>query len=443
MTEVERSSWRGARVVVLGLARSGEAAARALLARGADVTVLDASDSEIVRARARGLDARSVLGRTNPEDLDGAELVVASPGIAPSSAWMTAAASNAIPVWSEVELAYRLGVRPLVAITGTNGKTTTTEMTVAALLACGVSATAAGNIGHPLVSADGPAIVAEVSSFQLHSIVEFRAPVAVLLNVAADHLDWHGSFEVYAADKARIFEIQTPEDTAVFHSAFSQFASHAAARRVPFDEDAVPAGGAGIQDGWIVVPQGRVVEVSRLQVRGRPGRADATAAAAAACALGMDPERVGEGLAAYRPKPHRTETVAVLDGVTYINDSKATDPHATLAALAELDRVILIAGGRNKALDLGELALAAPRVRAVVAIGESAAEVEAAFASAGVPTERAASMREAVECAHATARAGDTVLLSPACASFDMFVDYEARGEAFRAAVAALGGERV
>lgn len=436
------ASWRGSRVVVLGLARSGEAAARALLGRGADVTVLDGADDEAVKARARELGARAILGRTDPGDLADAELVVASPGVSPSSVWITAAAANGIPVWSEVELAYRLGVRPAAAVTGTNGKTTTTEMTVAALRAAGVDATAAGNIGHPLVAAEGAAIIAEVSSFQLHSIAQFRTPVAVLLNIAGDHLDWHGSIDAYAADKARIFENQTSEDTAIFHSALSHVASRFAARHVPFDEACVPQGGAGIEDGWIVTPQGRVVEVSRLQVRGRPGRIDATAAAAAACALGADPVRVGEGLAGYSPKPHRVETVAVLGGVTYINDSKATDPHATLAALAELDRVILIAGGRNKALDLGELAVAAPRIRAVVAIGESAAEVEAAFAPTGIQTERAATMREAVERAHATARAGDTVLLSPACASFDMFAGYEARGEAFRAAVAALGGER-
>jgi len=379
----------GRNVVVLGLARSGEAAARALLAADAKVTVLDGTDGEQQRARATLLgDARVVLGRTDPADLDGAELVVASPGVAPSSPWLAAAAAAGVPAWSEIELAYRLGARPVVAITGTNGKTTTTEMVAAALTADGRRAIAAGNVGLPLLDViDGgyDAIVAEVSSFQLHLVDRFRAPVAVLLNVARDHLDWHGSFDAYVAAKARIFESQTEADTAVFHvDEVCAGLARGRAQPVPFSEDVLPPSGAGIADGWIVVPRGRVVKVGSLGARGRPNRTDAVAAAAAASALGADLEAIGEALALYRAKPHRIEMVASIERVTFIDDSKATDPHATLAALEELDRVVLIAGGRNKGLDLGELTEATARLRAVIAIGEAAGEVEAGVDGPGL-----------------------------------------------------------
>jgi UDP-N-acetylmuramoylalanine--D-glutamate ligase len=192
-----------------------------------------------------------------------------------------------------------------------------------------------------------------------------------------------------------------------------------------------------------VVPQGRVVAADRLRSRGRPALANAVAAAAAACAFGAPPEPVGSALAAFAPLPHRMELVASPGGVSYVNDSKATNPHAVLAALEGLDRVVLIAGGRNKGLDLGSIARGSVGIVAVIAIGESSGEIESAFAGSGVAVERAAAMDDAVARAAAVARPGDTVLLSPGCASFDMFADYKARGEAFRAAVkrlAATGG---
>jgi len=433
----------GKKAVVLGLARSGEAAARGLLLAGAAVTVLDAADETSQRERAaRITEARVLLGRTDPSDVAGADLVVASPGVPWSSAWIDAARSRRIPVWSEVELAFRLGIRPLVGITGTNGKTTTTEMTVAALRAAGRDAVAAGNVGTPLVSFPaGGEIVAELSSFQLQGIEDFRVPVAVLLNVAHDHLDWHGSDEAYRLAKARVFENQTAADVAIVHDdPVSRSIAGGNATRVLFADDGRPTGGAGIENGWVVVPQGRVVEASRLRARGRPNRSDAIAAAAAACALGADPQTVGEALATFEPRPHRIEFVAVIDGVTYINDSKATDPHAALAALEGMSDVVLIAGGRNKGIDLSELAQGAAHVRAVVAIGESAPEIDAAFSPAGVPVEKAGSMEEAVARARDLSRPGNTVLLSPACASFDMYKNYEERGDAFRAAVRRIEG---
>jgi UDP-N-acetylmuramoylalanine--D-glutamate ligase len=437
------SDLAGKNAIVLGLARSGEAAARALLDAGSTVTVLDAADETPQRDRAALLaGARVLLGRTDPDDVSGADLVVASPGVPWSSPWIDAARARDIPVWSEVELAYRLGVRPLVGITGTNGKTTTTEMTVAALRAAGRDVVAAGNVGTPLVTfKPGAGIVAELSSFQLQGIHDFRVPVAVLLNVAHDHLDWHGSDDAYRQAKARVFDNQEETDLAIVHDdAVCRSIAHGPATQILFGDDERPDGGAGIDDGWIVVPQGRVVEASRLRARGRPNRSDAIAAAAAACALGAEPKTVGEALASFEPRPHRIEQIAVIDGVTYVNDSKATDPHATLAALEGMSGVVLIAGGRNKGIDLSELAGAASHLRAVVAIGESAPEIDAAFAPTGVPVEKAGSMEEAVARARELATAGDTVLLSPACASFDMYRNYEERGDAFRAAVRRIEG---
>ncbi|MGZ4205811.1 MAG: UDP-N-acetylmuramoyl-L-alanine--D-glutamate ligase [Actinomycetota bacterium] len=433
------SGLEGRSVCVLGLGRSGEAAARALLDAGASVVVLDAVDTDAQRRRAVGIDgARVILGRTDPDDVAGAHVVIASPGVPWSSAWIERARAQDVPVWSEVELAFRLGVRPLVAITGTNGKTTTTEMAAAALRAAGRDVIAAGNVGTPLVSlAPGTDVVAELSSFQLQSIDEFRAPIAALLNVGHDHLDWHGSDEAYRRAKARIFENVRADDIALVHDdeTCRALATGTRARTLLFSEHAVPPGGAGIEAGWIVVPQGRVVDTARLRVAGRPNRADAVAAAAIACALGAEVGVVGDALARFEPRPHRIERLGEIDGVAYINDSKATDPHATLAALEDLNDVILIAGGRSKSIDLGELAQAAPRLRAVIAMGEAAPEIDAVFGPTGVPVDKAGSMEEAVARAQEIARPGDTVLLSPACASLDMYTSYEHRGEAFRAAV--------
>lgn len=439
------TSFAGKRVVVLGLARSGEAATRALLDLGARVRVLDAADTPAHRERAaRVAAAEVILGRTDAEDIEG-DLIVASPGIAWTSPWIKAAEAGSIRVWSEIELAYALGARPVIGITGTNGKTTATEMATACLREAGRDPIAAGNIGTPLVDVVNHAcVVAELSSFQLQGIEAFRVPVAVLLNIANDHLDLHGTFDAYARAKGRIFENQTPDDAAIVHDdATCRGVASTRGHLVAFDEDTLPDGGAGIDDGWIVVPQGRVMPVADLPAQHRPMRADAIAAAAAACAAGAPPDACARALRAYRPAPHRVEVIAEIDAVTYINDSKATDPHATLAALEGLQDVVLIAGGRNKGLDLGELTGAAARLRAVVSIGEAAAEIEEAFSATGVHVERARDMEEAVERARGLARAGGVVLLSPACASFDMFDGYAARGDAFRAAVERIrGGSR-
>ena len=438
---------RGTSVLVLGLGLSGEAAARHLLGMGATVSVVDGADDAIIRERAGGLSAaRAVLGNPSAgaELAATVELVVASPGVPEHAPALQAAREAGVPVWSEVELAFRLARAPIIGITGTNGKTTTTQMLAAALIEAGVRTAAAGNIGWPLVDAavEGrhEVIVAELSSFQLRHVVSFATPVGVLLNIAADHLDWHGNFDAYLAAKARLFERQRPEEFAIHHDDehCARAADGSGGTLVPFSAGPPPPGGAGVLDGTIVVPRGAVVAVDALRVRGRPALANAVAAASAAAAFGAPLEPVGRALASCEPLPHRMELVATIGRVAYVNDSKATNPHAVLAALEGAERVVLIAGGRNKGLDLSGLTAAAGVIRALVAIGEAGPDIADAFAEAGVVAERAGSMDDAVARAAAIAEAGDTVLLSPGCASFDMFADYKARGEAFRAAVKRL-----
>jgi UDP-N-acetylmuramoylalanine--D-glutamate ligase len=438
---------RGDRVLVLGLGLSGGAAARHLLRLGAGVTVADAADDAVLRDRASALTgAQAILGDGDAivRAAGSSDLVVTSPGVPERDPALAEARRAGAPVWSEVELAYRLSSAPILGVTGTNGKTTATGMIAAALTAAGYRATAAGNIGRPLTDAaveDHDVIVAELSSFQLRHVAAFRSPVGVVLNVAEDHLDWHTDFESYLAAKARLFENQMPGDVAIHHDDpdAARAAAGSAGRRLPFAAGSVPVGGAGIdRDGFIVVPEGRVVTADSLKARGAPALLNAIAAAAAACAFGAEPEKVGQALAAFEPLAHRMELVAVVKGVAFVNDSKATNPHAVAAALEGLERVVLIAGGRNKGLDLRPIAGAAlGAAHAVVAIGESASDIAQAFAveAPGVRVERATTMDDAVARAASIAAAGDTVLLSPGCASFDMFTDYQARGEAFRSAV--------
>lgn len=436
-------------VLVAGLGVSGEGAARALARLGVRLHVADDADDARTRAAASALGAERVfLGPMDASLLDDVDLVVVSPGVRPSHTIARAAEEAKIPVWSEVELAWRTTEVPILGVTGTNGKTTTTEMLTAALNAAGLAATAAGNIGMALCDAAHEAsgvIVAELSSFQLHGIVSFRAPVGALLNIAEDHLDWHESMDAYVADKARMFENQRPGDTAIaLDEPVCRAAAQTRGTQVLFSASTPPNRGAGVSGGAIVVPQGTVVAVERLKVRGAALLSDAVAAATAACAYGAEPAAVGEALASFTPGEHRMEWVATIDGVDYINDSKATNPHASLSALSGMRNVILIAGGRNKGLSMAPLART-QAVQGVVAIGEATSEVEAAFAAHQVPVRRATGMEEAVDVAASMAIEGGTVLLSPACSSFDMFDGYAARGSAFRDAVVRLasrGGTR-
>ena len=441
------------RVLVVGLATTGASVVSYTRAAGHDVTVLEdrppttGAAADAYRARAEQAVAEgAVLVESADADTAAArgraaDLVVPSPGVRPDHPALVAAHGAGVPVRSEIDLAAaRLRARPeaprLIAVTGTNGKTTVTTLIDAMLRAAGIASVAAGNIGRPLLDAAGDdvaVVVAEVSSFQLALTTTAFAPdVAVLLNVAEDHLDWHGAADAYAAAKARVFVHQGPDALLVVNgddAVADALAADAPGRVVRFVAGAPDPAGYGVHDGELVGPGG--VVVAPVPATGAPHDiANALAAAAAALEVGAAPDAVARALAGFGGLAHRVQLVGERDGVRFYDDSKATNPHATASALAGFEHVVLIAGGRNKDLDLGGLRAHADRLRAVVAIGEAAGEVEAVFAGV-VPVVRADSMHDAVRAASARALPHDAVLLSPACASFDWYESYAARGDDF------------
>ena len=390
-----------ARVLVLGLARSGEAAAAALERRGV----------RVVRADRK-------LGNDEDESLlDRVELLVKSPGVPAEAALVGFARARGVPVWSELELGYRLLGEPrIVTVTGTNGKTTTSE-----LLGSIMGAPVAGNVGRALCDLDGevPAdawIVCEVSSFQLEDVHAFRPRVAVLLNLEPDHLDRHGTFAAYRAAKLRVFENQVGDDVAVLPRGFETVPG--SARRVEFSgDDPLPA-----EPG----------------IPGAHNRENAAAATAAARVVGIDDAVIANALRAFAGVPHRLEPIAEAGGVLWVNDSKATNVAAAVRALASYEApILLIAGGRAKGESFAPLAQAAKgHVRCAYLVGEAADAL--AFTLGEVPHEVSGDLATAVRNAAAEAFAGDVVLLSPACASYDQYSSFEERGEHFRRLVQAL-----
>lgn len=447
------------RTLVVGLARTGEAAALVLHGEGEVVTVVEEhpGGEEYLARRDRltglGIEVLEAPAAGAWSALVGAvDRVVPSPGVPWRHVALTTARDAGVPVVSEIELAAQRIAAPIVAVTGTNGKTTVTELTAAMLRASGVRALAAGNIGRPLIDvpsepAPGPeVVVAEVSSFQLAFTQRFRPRVAVLLPIAEDHVDWHGTFESYAQAKARIFANQRDDDLLVYDAddpVASRLAVAAPARRVAFTRsDGARGAGAAyrVERGRLVDPDGaEICRVGELTRSLPHDIANALAASAAALAVGATRDGVRDALRAFRTLPHRVALVGEAGGVRWYDDSKATNPHATLSALASFDSAVLLAGGRNKGLDLSVLAEGADHVRAVVAFGEAADEVQAAFASCR-PVVKAIGMREAVRAAGELAQPGDAVLLSPGCASFDAYPGYAARGDDFAAEVRALTG---
>jgi UDP-N-acetylmuramoylalanine--D-glutamate ligase len=451
------------RAGVVGLGRSGASAARLLAGAGIEVRVTEAGDSASLAGVAAELAALGVvteLGGHSEGIASWAEVLVVSPGVPPTNPVIRAGARRGIPVWSEIELAWRFARVPVLAVTGTNGKTTTTTLLASLLRAEGFDAVAAGNIGYPLVDAVAGScdvIVCEVSSFQLAFSETFRPSIAVVLNVADDHYDWHGGHDDYLSAKARIGRAQTAEDLLVAGSAdrgalsiaagapsraaaygLGDLASvHAAARFLgrPL------AAAAGIEGGMVVAEgaagPASIVEVARIRLVGPHNLENVLAASLAALEWGVPPEVIGAAVAAFSPLPHRSTLIGEIDGVRYIDDSKATNPHATLSALRGLERVVLIAGGRAKGLDLSVLAEHAERLVGVVAMGEAAGELEGIFAES-IRFATAPWIEQAVETASGWAAPGDTVLLSPACSSLDQYADYAERGDRFAAAVRRL-----
>lgn len=457
--------WTG-HLLVLGLGGSGEAAAEWALTRaaaGADVsvTVVDSGTGEALEQRASRLVRSGAEVRLGTCDLPPADLIVASPGIRPHAELMRAAIAHGAPLISELELAYRVSRAPWVAITGTNGKTTTTALVTHLLLEAGIAAEPAGNIGPAAVSVaaamgEGGVIVVEVSSFQLTLADTFHPRVAALLNITPDHLDYHGSMEAYAAEKAKVFANQLTGDTAVIDLDDAGSAPYAA---VAGEHGATVCGvsrlnaedaAAFVRDGALVLVEGgrahELLPVCDLGIKGEHNVSNALAAAACARAAGADFASIARGLRSFQPIEHRLEPAGVVDAVEYFNDSKATNPDAVMKALTAFgDRpLVLLLGGRNKGVDLRPLAVrVSERARAVVLFGEAAAEFEEAFAGLPVARATAASLADAVAAARTLAHEGEVVLLSPGCTSFDEFRSYDERGRCFKDLVRTAAGDEV
>jgi UDP-N-acetylmuramoylalanine--D-glutamate ligase len=440
------SSFAGRRVLVVGLGASGFSAAKALVELDAKVLVTELNETPATRERAEVLRREGVEVEMGGHDLDrlDADLAILSPGIPPSAPITRAIRAERIDVWSEVELAYRLARCDFLAVTGTNGKTTTTAVLGAILAEAGITSAAAGNIGWPLIEAiaavpEGGAIAVEVSSFQLAATDAFRPRVAVVLNIAEDHTDWHGSIDEYAAAKARIVANQTAEDAFLPNAADERvmaIASMTAARVVPFSSSTHPDGGIGVRGGFIVRDGVRLLAVDDVPIPGEAGLEDAVAAVGAALEYGVDTRAIARAVKSFQPLAHRLEVVARAEGISYIDDSKATNPHATLTAVRGLHDVVLIAGGRSKGVDLRALAGTVPPVVAVVALGEARDTVAQVFDGIA-PVEVVDTMEQAVRAARSKAKPGGSVLLSPGCASLDMYESYSERGEDFARCVRA------
>jgi UDP-N-acetylmuramoylalanine--D-glutamate ligase len=442
-------------ILVYGLAVAGEATARALLRRGFDLV---AADDVATAERAQlAADLGIELVVAPPADeLDrlvrASELVVPAPGVPESHPLFAACRARGVEVVSEIELAYRWeqqrpgGPRPILAVTGTDGKTTTTMMTVAILEAAGLRSVAAGNTEVPLVTAldrDVDAFAVECTSFRLAWASRFRAEAAAWLNLAPDHLNWHRDYASYGAAKSAIYAHQRPTDVAIGYAAddvVMSWLSKAPGRRVTFGTGSADY---RVADGALVGPAGRLADVASLSRRLPHDLRNGLAAAALVVEAGLaGPAAVAGGLASFEAPPHRIEFVADIGGVAYYNDSKATTPHAAATAIAGFDRVVLIAGGSRKGVDLAPMAADPQRIVAVVAIGDSGDDVAELFGAAAphAAIHRASTMPDAVDVAGAAARPGDVVLLSPGCASFDWYRNYEARGDHFRSIVRAVAG---
>ncbi|MDP9440655.1 MAG: UDP-N-acetylmuramoyl-L-alanine--D-glutamate ligase, partial [Actinomycetota bacterium] len=418
--------------LVLGLGVTGEAVARQLLRRGDAVTVADDGTGADVQARAQALGLAVADREEAVRAVAEVDVLLPSPGVPFAHPAIRAALARGVPVWSEFELAAQWDSRPVVAVTGTNGKTTVTTLVTQMLVEGGRKVVAAGNNELPLIDAlelpGVEAFVVEASSFRLQFTESFRPAVAAWLNLSPDHLDWHPSLEHYIAAKARIWAAQGPDDVAVANiedPVVLEQAHRTQGRIVTFGLD---HGDFSVVDGELRSSRhGCVVRVDELPRRLPHDLTNALAASAAAVSFGVDPGCCAAVLRRFEGLPHRVRLVGDAGGVQWYDDSKATTPASVVVAVSGFDSVVLIAGGRNKGLDLSVLRPLASRLRGVVAIGEAAPAVDEAFAGAA-PVSRAGSMEEAVARAAAMARPGDAVVLSPGCASHDWYANYGQRG---------------
>ena len=430
---------------MVGLARSGVSAALALRARGETVVGCDAGGSEVPalaqaagRLREAGVEVR--LDASGVDLAARARTLIKSPGVPQDAPAIREARARGAVVLGELELAWRLVSNEFVAVTGTNGKTTTTEWIGHVHREAGLPVAVAGNVGTAATSlvdrlAPDVTVVCEASSFQLEDTVAFSPEVAVLLNLSPDHLDRHPSYEDYVAAKLRIFANQGNYDVAVAPSDLGVEDLGGCARRVLFGSGAGPE--LSDRAGYLWWDEQPIVRVEEIALPGGHNRQNAMATAATCLARGIDSEAVATGLRTFAGVRHRLEQIAVKGGVAWVNDSKATNVASTIVALRTFAGGIhLIAGGRGKQQDFSPLApLVAERCRTVYLIGEAAADLADALSPTGVPLHQTGDLEHAVALAGAEAVAGEVVLLSPACASYDQYTDFEARGDHFRALV--------
>ena len=437
--------YKNQKVAVLGAGLSGTAAALLLKAEGAQVTVLDNAEeknllkSTIDNLRAQGI--RVICGPAADEDSTIYQLAVLSPGIDPAAPLARNFSSRKMEMIGELELGWRSCELPIIAVTGTNGKTTTTELLAQMLDACGQRTIACGNIGKPLSEVareknSFDALAVEVSSFQLEMIQTFRPSISLWLNFAPDHLDRYRSVADYRAAKLRIFENQTKDDVAIVNA--SETLPKIRPRQITFSAYTDRAD-FRLAEGAIVYQNQIVLRLAETNLRGSHNIENLMATLAAGLARGLSFQQMVPPLCAYEPRPHRCEFVREVGGVGYVNDSKATNLDAVEKALhAQTKPIVLIAGGKDKGFTFDPLRpLVKEKVRSTILIGEMAGSIARAWSGA-VKSEIANSLADAVERAHAIARPGDVVLFSPGTSSFDMFKSYADRGDQFRALVQAL-----
>ncbi len=431
------------RCLVLGAGVSGRAAARIGARLGWSVRVYDAR-REAISAANGNVEWEAVTGRWSARLVSECDLVVASPGFSEGSEPIRDALGAGRPVWSEVELAWRQLDTEVIAVTGTNGKTTVSLLVGEMLARSGSEVPVVGNIGEPLsdlVGEQADRAVVELSSFQLRFTETLSPKTAVILNVAPDHLDWHGTMDRYLAAKARIHAVQAEDDLLIFDSddqGACRAVRGAVPRRLGVSASGNVLGNPGV-DGRDLVIGGLRIPISELEVGDHSYLTDFLIAATAARTWGASDSAVEEVIRGFRPGPHRRRLVGEIAGVRFVNDSKATNPHAAVASINSYGSVVLIAGGLNKGLDLSPLTAASP-VRAVVAIGRASRELLISAPPGRVVP--AGSLEDAVPMALGLARPGDVVLLAPGCASFDQFDSYQARGDRFSQLVSDLAGSK-
>ncbi len=449
----DRAWFDGSRALVVGLARSGAAAAKLLLKHGCDVRGVDRRRADELNGSVRelaGLGVELRFGTTDPRELEGRNLVVVSPGVPLDLPLLTEAEKRGIPIAAEIELGFAVAKAPIVAVTGTNGKSTTVELLGAMGRAADRKTEVLGNIGVALseraeeIPADG-LLVVEISSFQLESCTRFHPHVGILLNVTPDHLDRHGTLERYAGLKARLFQYQTESEYRVqpLGDARIELLLRPMKSKPLWFGFADPTGdGVWLDEATLryrfAGRTGVLLKRDEAALPGPHNTENMAAAAAAALALGLPERAIAKALREFRGLPHRLAMVAEIDGVRYVNDSKATNVDAMKRALESFpEPLTLIAGGRDKDGDFVSIKpLVMERVRLLVTVGEAAAKIEASWPD--VPRARAATLEDAVQIARQKTPAGGVVLLSPGCASYDMFRNFEERGARFEAAVVEL-----